>query len=105
MIIAVKLTFSPFFRPPKPNFHATQERLHRMGEREARGGSENFARVGFSTIFLLQNTISTSCFFPSKVPLAQMKQDLEADYLAAFKKTVAQHEAFLKRLASHSKFR
>ena len=34
-----------------------------------------------------------------------MKQDLEADYLAAFKKTVAQHEAFLKRLASHNKFR
>lgn len=31
-----------------------------------------------------------------------MKQDLEADYLAAFKKTVAQHEGFLKRLASHN---
>ena len=30
-----------------------------------------------------------------------MKQDLEADYLAAFKKTVAQHEGFLKRLVSH----
>ena len=105
VIIAVKMTFSAFFRPPKPNFHATQERLHRMGEREARGGRENFARVGLSTIFMLQNRILSSCFFLDKVPLAQMKQDLEADYLAAFKKTVAQHEAFLKRLASHSKFR
>jgi len=44
------------------------------GEREARGGREQFSKV---------------------------KQDLEADYLAAFKKTVAQHEGFLKRLASH----
>merc|ERR1719348_898416 len=62
-------------RPPRPDFQATQERLTRMGEREARGGREQFAKV---------------------------KQDLEADYLAAFKKTVAQHEGFLKRLASHN---
>jgi len=62
-------------RPPRPDFQATQERLTRMGEKEARGGREQFAKV---------------------------KQDLEADYLAAFKKTVAQHEGFLKRLASHN---
>lgn len=61
-------------RPPKPDFQLSQERLDRMGEKEARGGRLEFAKV---------------------------KQDLEADYLAAFKKTVAQHEAFLKRLASH----
>jgi len=65
-------------RPPRPDFQATKERLARMGEREARGGREHFSKV---------------------------KQDLEADYLAAFKKTVAQHEAFLKRLASHKMIR
>jgi sorting nexin-5/6/32 len=30
-----------------------------------------------------------------------MKQELEAEYLATFKKTVAMHEVFLQRLASH----
>ena len=33
------------FRPPRPDFQATQERLTRMGEREARGGREQFAKV------------------------------------------------------------
>ena len=61
-----------------------------MGEREARGGREQFARVITQKKSLLYN----------KMP--QVKQDLEADYLAAFKKTVAQHEGFLKRLASHN---
>ena len=34
-----------------------------------------------------------------------MKQELEAEYLATFKKTVAMHETFLCRLASHTVFR
>lgn len=34
-----------------------------------------------------------------------MKQELEAEYLATFKKTVAMHEVFLQRLALHSVFR
>lgn len=34
-----------------------------------------------------------------------MKQELEAEYLATFKKTVAMHEIFLQRLATHPKFR
>jgi hypothetical protein len=33
------------------------------------------------------------------------KQELEAEYLATFKKTVAMHEVFLQRLASHPKFK
>ena len=34
-----------------------------------------------------------------------MKQELEAEYLATFKKTVAMHETFLTRLATHPIFR
>lgn len=34
-----------------------------------------------------------------------MKQELEAEYLATFKKTVAMHEVFLCRLAAHPMFR
>ena len=34
-----------------------------------------------------------------------MKQELEAEYLATFKKTVAMHETFLTRLAAHPTFR
>ena len=34
-----------------------------------------------------------------------MKQELEAEYLATFKKTVAMHEAFLSRLVAHPVFR
>ena len=34
-----------------------------------------------------------------------MKQELEAEYLATFKKTVAMHETFLCRLAAHPVFR
>lgn len=34
-----------------------------------------------------------------------MKAELEAEYLATFKKTVAMHEMFLQRLASHKIFR
>jgi len=35
----------------------------------------------------------------------KMKQELEAEYLATFKKTVAMHEVFLCRLANHPIFR
>ena len=34
-----------------------------------------------------------------------MKQELEAEYLATFKKTVAMHETFLCRLVAHPQFR
>ena len=65
-----------------------------MGEREARGGREQFAKVK------TQNAMMKN--MQDNKNLSQVKQDLEADYLAAFKKTVAQHEGFLKRLASHN---
>lgn len=35
----------------------------------------------------------------------KMKEELEAEYLATFKKTVAMHEIFLQRLASHPQFK
>lgn len=35
----------------------------------------------------------------------KMKAELEAEYLATFKKTVAMHEVFLQRLAQHPRFR
>jgi sorting nexin-5/6/32 len=36
---------------------------------------------------------------------AKMKQNLEEEYLVQFKKTVAMHEFFVCRLASHPVFR
>ena len=41
----------------------------------------------------------------TKEEYAKMKAELEAEYLATFKKTVAMHEVFLQRLANHPKFR
>lgn len=41
----------------------------------------------------------------TKEEFAKMKAELEAEYLATFKKTVAMHEVFLQRLATHPKFR
>lgn len=41
----------------------------------------------------------------TKEEFKKMKQELEAEYLATFKKTVAMHEVFLTRLASHPIFR
>ena len=35
----------------------------------------------------------------------KMKNELEQEYLATFKKTVAMHEVFLQRLAAHPSFR
>lgn len=41
----------------------------------------------------------------TKEEFNKMKIELEAEYLATFKKTVAMHEVFLSRLASHPVFR
>ncbi|CAL1530690.1 unnamed protein product [Lymnaea stagnalis] len=60
--------------PPKPDFDASREKLQRLGEGEGTMTKEEFTK---------------------------MKQELEAEYLATFKKTVAMHEVFLQRLASH----
>lgn len=64
--------------PPKPDFDASREKLQKLGEGEGTMPKEEFAK---------------------------MKQELEAEYLATFKKTVAMHEVFLQRLAQHPKFR
>ncbi|XP_017768793.1 PREDICTED: sorting nexin-6 isoform X2 [Nicrophorus vespilloides] len=64
--------------PPRPNFDASREKLQRLGEGEGTMTKEEFNK---------------------------MKQELEAEYLATFKKTVAMHEVFLTRLASHVMFR
>jgi len=41
----------------------------------------------------------------TKEEYTKMKQELEAEYLATFKKTVAMHEVFLQRLAAHPTLR
>jgi len=64
--------------PPRPDFDASREKLQKLGE-----GEGNMTREEFD----------------------KMKQELEAEYLATFKKTVAMHEVFLQRLASHPKFK
>lgn len=64
--------------PPKPDFDASREKLQRLGEGEGCMTKEEFKK---------------------------MKAELEAEYLATFKKTVAMHEVFLQRLAQHSIFR
>ncbi|XP_026465746.1 sorting nexin-6-like isoform X1 [Ctenocephalides felis] len=64
--------------PPRPDFDASREKLQRLGEGEGNMTKEEFAK---------------------------MKQELEAEYLATFKKTVAMHEVFLTRLAGHPVFR
>ncbi|XP_044734822.1 sorting nexin-6 isoform X2 [Chrysoperla carnea] len=64
--------------PPRPDFDASREKLQRLGEGEGTMTKEEFTK---------------------------MKQELEAEYLATFKKTVAMHEVFLTRLANHTVFR
>ncbi|CAG0898199.1 unnamed protein product [Cyprideis torosa] len=64
--------------PPRPDFDASREKLQRLSEGEGTMTKEEFNR---------------------------MKQELEAEYLATFKKTVAMHELFLSRLAAHPVFR
>lgn len=65
-------------RPPRPDFDASREKLQRLGEGEGNMTKEEFKK---------------------------MKLELEAEYLATFKKTVAMHEVFLTRLANHPVFR
>uniref|UniRef100_S4RVP3 Sorting nexin n=1 Tax=Petromyzon marinus TaxID=7757 RepID=S4RVP3_PETMA len=60
--------------PPRPDFDASREKLQKLGEGEGTMTKEEFTK---------------------------MKQELEAEYLAIFKKTVAMHEVFLCRLAAH----
>ncbi|TGZ61363.1 hypothetical protein CRM22_008014 [Opisthorchis felineus] len=64
--------------PPKPDFDASRAKLQRLGESEGSMPKED---------------------------LQKMKAELEAEYLATFKKTVAMHEVFLQRLATHPTFR
>ncbi|NP_001088935.1 uncharacterized protein LOC496311 [Xenopus laevis] len=60
--------------PAKPDFDAPREKMQKLGEGEGSMTKDEFAK---------------------------MKQELEAEYLAVFKKTVAVHEVFLQRIASH----
>ncbi|XP_066479602.1 sorting nexin-5 isoform X1 [Tiliqua scincoides] len=60
--------------PAKPDFDGPREKMHKLGEGEMSMTREEFAK---------------------------MKQELEAEYLAVFKKTVSSHEVFLQRIASH----
>ncbi|KAL1124462.1 hypothetical protein AAG570_001088, partial [Ranatra chinensis] len=64
--------------PPRPDFDASREKLQKLGEGEGTMTKEEYLK---------------------------MKQELEAEYLATFKKTVAMHEVFLCRLAAHPVFR
>ncbi|XP_069788097.1 sorting nexin-5-like isoform X3 [Narcine bancroftii] len=60
--------------PVKPDFDVAREKMQKLGEGEGSMTKEDFSK---------------------------MKQELEAEYLAVFKKTVSNHEVFLQRLASH----
>uniref|UniRef100_A0A3B5LLX3 Sorting nexin n=1 Tax=Xiphophorus couchianus TaxID=32473 RepID=A0A3B5LLX3_9TELE len=60
--------------PPKPDFESPRDKMHKLGEGEATMTKEEYTK---------------------------MKQELEAEYLAVFKKTVQVHEVFLQRLSSH----
>lgn len=64
--------------PPKPDFEGPREKMHKLGEGESSMTKEEYTK---------------------------MKQELEAEYLAVFKKTVQVHEVFLQRLSSHPNFR
>ncbi|KAM4693392.1 sorting nexin-5 [Discoglossus pictus] len=60
--------------PAKPDFDGPREKMQKLGEGEGSMTKDEFAK---------------------------MKQELEAEYLAVFKKTVSVHEVFLQRLSSH----
>ncbi|KAK4336633.1 hypothetical protein RND71_043745 [Anisodus tanguticus] len=64
--------------PPRPDFDASREKLQKLSDEEEVMTDEEFSK---------------------------MKEELEAEYLATFKKTVAMHEIFLQRLAVHPIFR
>ncbi|XP_056616597.1 sorting nexin-5 [Triplophysa dalaica] len=63
--------------PPKPDFEGPREKMQKLGEGESSMSKEEYGK---------------------------MKQELEAEYLAVFKKTVQVHEVFLQRLSSHPIF-
>lgn len=60
--------------PPKPDFDEPRHKLAKLRE-----GEESMTKEEYT----------------------KMKHELEAEYLATFKKTVAMHEVFLQRLAAH----
>ncbi|XP_042637373.1 sorting nexin-5-like [Orycteropus afer afer] len=60
--------------PTKPNFDGPREKMQKLREGEGSMTKEEFAK---------------------------MKQELEAEYLTVFKKTVSSHEVFLQWLSSH----
>lgn len=64
--------------PPKPDFDDPRQKLAKLRE-----GEESMTKEEYT----------------------KMKQELEAEYLATFKKTVAMHEVFLQRLAAHPTLR
>lgn len=64
--------------PPKPDFDSSREKLQKLTDGEQSMTKEEFDK---------------------------MKQELESEYLAMFKKTVQMHEVFLGRLADHPAFK
>ncbi|XP_025024423.1 sorting nexin-5 isoform X1 [Python bivittatus] len=60
--------------PAKPDFDGPRMKMHKLGEGEMSMTKEEFTK---------------------------MKQELEAEYLAIFKKTVSSHEEFLQRISAH----
>jgi sorting nexin-5/6/32 len=60
--------------PPKPDFDSSRSKLQKLSDSEGSLTREEYEK---------------------------MKQELEAEYLAMFKKTVSMHEVFLQRLAAH----
>ncbi|NP_001279923.1 sorting nexin-5 [Callorhinchus milii] len=60
--------------PPKPDFDAARKKMQKLGEGEGSMSKDEFHK---------------------------MKQELEAEYLAIFKKTVSIHEVFLQRVTEH----
>ncbi|CAF0810574.1 unnamed protein product [Rotaria sp. Silwood1] len=60
--------------PPRPDFDSSRSKLQKLSDSEASLTREEYEK---------------------------MKQELEAEYLAMFKKTVSMHEVFLQRLAAH----
>jgi sorting nexin-5/6/32 len=60
--------------PPRPDFDSSRAKLQKLSDSESALTKEEYDK---------------------------MKQELEAEYLAMFKKTVSMHEVFLQRLATH----
>ncbi len=84
--------------PPRPDFDASREKLRKLGDAEGEHGDA----------FLFCQPLNIAYFFSgnlTKEEFNKMKQELEAEYLATFKKTVAMHETFLRRLAAHPVFK